>query len=292
VASRARTAVVLIENIQCTSAIVRVAWTPVRREPRHASEMVSQVLLGEVLESADSTDGHGSHPDWAAIRGLDGYEGFVTRGSLLECTGPAALDWNSRADSTSLGTGLDTVGKECVGGCQTPGHAPWGAKLASAGDGLLELPGGCRVNPTVPSRIIAEADRATLYARDPAKLVKTSELWLGAPYLWGGRTLSGVDCSGFVQSVFSLHGFQLARDSLDQFKAGSRVTQSQPGDLWFFAFDGGPVSHVGICMGDTRMIHASETRGCVALDDVGDGDSGDYGRLLAEGFVGAVRLGG
>jgi hypothetical protein len=224
----------------------------------------------------------------------DGYNGFVTLGSLLACTESVAADWISKASTTSLGTGLNPIDVDDAGDrSSTPRYAPWGAKLASAGDGKLELPVGGLVEATDLNRMVADADRTDRYPRIPAAIVRTAMGWLGTPYVWGGRTDQGADCSGFVQSVFGLHGFVLDRDSGDQFEAGSRVGGPESGqagaagDLWFFAFDDGPVSHVGICLGDARMIHASETRGCVAIDVVGEGA---YGGRLADGFVGAVRV--
>ena len=283
------------------SAIVRVSWTPVRRDPRHASEMVNQVLLGEALNLLDFTGGS-VRPEWAAIRAPDGYEGFVTRGSLHECTESEAADWNSRADATSLGTGLELIddgddgnGGDGNGSSDAPHHAPWGSRLTPLEDGALELPGGRRADPVDPQQMVSGADRVIRFPRNPATLVRTASEWLGTPYLWGGRTELGTDCSGFVQSVLAVHGFKIARDSRDQFEAGSRVAAAESlreevvGDLWFFAWDGGSVSHVGICIGDGRLIHASETRGCVAIDQLGEGV---FGRRLSEGFVGAVRPGG
>jgi len=282
------------ETPRLGSAIVRVSWAPLRREPRHASEMVSQVLLGEALEVLEPTDGTIVHPGWAVVRALDGYNGFVTLGSLLACSGSVAADWTSRASSTSLGTGLNPIDVDDAGDCTDASrYAPWGAKLAPAGDGKLELPGGGYVEATDLNRLVAAGDRADRYPRDPATIVRTAMEWLGTPYVWGGRTDQGADCSGFVQSVYSIHGFALARDSGDQFESGPKVggpdsgQAGVAGDLWFFAFDDGPVSHVGICLGDARMIHASETRGCVAIDVVGEGD---YGGTLADGFIGAVRV--
>ena len=276
------------------SAIVRVSWTPVRCDPRHAAEMVSQALLGEVLNLLDSTSGS-LRPEWAPVRAPDGYEGFVTRGSLHMCTEPEAADWSSRADTTSLGTGLNPLAGDSGTGA-TPRHAPWGARLAPLGDGTLELPGGGggRADPVDPERMITGSDRAIRFPRNPATLIRTAAEWLGAPYLWGGRTEQGTDCSGFVQAVLALHGFAIPRDSRDQIEEGSRVEAAEnlsdgvAGDLWFFAWDGGPVSHVGICLGGVQMIHASETRGCVAIDQL---DEGGFGRRLSEGFVGAVRPG-
>lgn len=282
------------ERPRLESAIVRVSWAPLRREPRHSAEMVSQVLLGEALEIVEPADDTTVRPGWVAIRAPDGYQGFVPLGSLLACTGSAAADWISRASTTSLGTGLKPIEIDDAGDrSSTPRYAPWGAKLASVGGDRLELPGGGQVDPVDLNKLVAEAERVVRYPRDPARIVQTAMEWLGTPYLWGGRADQGTDCSGFVQSVFGLHGIALDRDSGDQFEAGPKVGGPESGqagvagDLWFFAFHDGPISHVGINMGEARMIHASETRGCVAIDVVGEGD---YGGMLADGFVGAVRV--
>ena len=271
-----------------TQAIVRVSWAPLRREPRHASEMVSQVLLGEVLELADPPDSSRPPTDWAFARCPDAYEGFVTHGSLHTCGPDEAAGWAARADLTSLGTGLVALDTESL----TPRHAPFGARVASGSPGVVELPDGSRANPSDPGSVISDLDRAGRYPPNPAAIVLTAGQWLGAPYVWGGRTEQGADCSGFVQAVLGLHGFPLPRDSRDQFKGGSRAAsadvqrESIAGDLWFFAWEGRPVSHVGICLGGARMVHSSETRGCVAIDALGEGD---FGRRLLEGLVGFVR---
>ena len=126
------------------------------------------------------------------------------------------------------------------------------------------------------------------FSRHPSStLIESAMKWLGVPYVWGGRTEHGADCSGFAQSVYAFHGIGLRRDSRDQFEAGPVVSgPAAPGDLLFFAWDDKPISHVGINLGDGRMIHASETRGCVAIDVLGEND---FGTRLAEGFVGGVR---
>lgn len=241
--------------------------------------MISQLVLGEVVEMLDRvTD------DWFRVRGPDGYAGVITRGALRLVTDEDAKAWVAAADGFSLGTGLR-------GG--PGGFAPWGARLPRASAGGVLLPDGGQVEPSDESRIVFGPARALDYPGDPAAAADTAREWLGAPYHWGGRIREGTDCSGFVQAVYALHGFRLPRDSADQRESAGGLqaghdpaAEGRPGDLWFFAWDGGPVSHVGICLGDARMIHASETRGGVAVDRLGEGP---FGARLAAGWTGAVR---
>jgi len=90
-------------------------------------------------------------------------------------------------------------------------------------------------------------------------LVETARSYLGVPYLWGGTTDQGFDCSGLAMAVYQLNGLRLPRSSGAQFDAGRTVGSDdlQPGDLVFFAMAGrGRVSHVGIYTGDGFFIHA------------------------------------
>ena len=95
------------------------------------------------------------------------------------------------------------------------------------------------------------------------KIISTARQYIGVPYLWGGTTPNGFDCSGFVQYVFDLHGISLPRTSKEQFTAGSWVSKSnlQPGDLVFFNTSGSGVSHLGIYIGNGQFIHSSSSKG-------------------------------
>lgn len=266
------------------SAVVRVSWSPLRRAPDHRAEMVNQLVLGEVVELLERPA-----EEWYAVRASDGYEGHTTVAALRPLSESDAAAWTAAADGFSLGTELH----DAVGGFA--GTAPWGARLPRASEGRLLHPDGRPIAPADPGRIVFGPERALAYATEASAAVETAGDWMGSPYHWGGRIRSGTDCSGLVQAVFALHGFRLKRDSRQQFAAGPRlpagpdlVSDGRPGDLWFFAWDGEPVSHVGICLGEGRMIHASETRGCVAVDRLGEGA---FGRELEEGLVGAVRPG-
>ena len=95
--------------------------------------------------------------------------------------------------------------------------------------------------------------------KDKSKLVETATLYLNTPYLWGGKTPFGIDCSGFVQMVYKLNGFKILRDASQQASQGdalSFIEESEPGDLAFFDNNEGDIIHVGIIMEDHRIIHA------------------------------------
>ena len=92
-----------------------------------------------------------------------------------------------------------------------------------------------------------------------ANLVQTAFLYLNAPYLWGGKTPFGIDCSGFTQMVYKLNGYKLLRDASQQATQGealSFIEESEPGDLAFFDNNEGVITHVGIIMKDNYIIHA------------------------------------
>lgn len=91
------------------------------------------------------------------------------------------------------------------------------------------------------------------------KVVQFALTWEGTPYLWGGNTRSGVDCSGFVQSVYAHIGIKLPRTSYEQFRQGVGISRHNlaPGDLVFFSTNGPGASHVGIYLGNDQFISAT-----------------------------------
>jgi cell wall-associated NlpC family hydrolase len=116
-----------------------------------------------------------------------------------------------------------------------------------------------------------------------ANLTATARAYLGVPYLWGGTTAKGFDCSGLAMAVYRLNGLQLPRNSREQFDAGTAVSPDhlRPGDLLFFGPGGrGPISHVAIYVGNGTFVHASNRGRRIASASL----SGTYFR---ETFVGA-----
>ncbi|HAV55466.1 MAG TPA: hydrolase Nlp/P60, partial [Aequorivita sp.] len=90
-------------------------------------------------------------------------------------------------------------------------------------------------------------------------IIETALLYLNSPYLWGGKTPFGIDCSGFTQMVYKLNGYKLLRDASQQATQGealSFIEESEPGDLAFFDNEEGKITHVGIIMKENYIIHA------------------------------------
>ena len=114
-------------------------------------------------------------------------------------------------------------------------------------------------------------------------LTRTALRYLGAPYVWGGESPSGVDCSGFVQAVFRRNGITLPRTADAQFEAGHRVSEGglQPGDLVFFQTYAEGASHVGIYLGSGQFVHASSSNG-VRVDSLSES-------YYSSRFIGARR---
>jgi cell wall-associated NlpC family hydrolase len=136
---------------------------------------------------------------------------------------------------------------------------PWPARLALTGEergwSAVRLEDGR--DGFVPTREVA-AGRAPGGDPTGARLVKTARALVGAPYLWGGRSAWGFDCSGLVQSVFAWHGLVLPRDSQKQWERGGGRgrPKSRPGDLLFFGPDERRITHVALATGSDGFLHA------------------------------------
>ncbi len=100
------------------------------------------------------------------------------------------------------------------------------------------------------------------------RILEIAKLYLGSPYLWGGRSIFGIDSSGFVQMVFKLDGILLPRDASQQLNTGNTINfieEAKAGDLAFFENEEGSIVHVGILMGNDKIIHAS---GEIKIDSI------------------------
>ena len=216
-----------------------------RSEASDKSELISQVLYGDyfkVLEHRKS---------WSRIRlGFDKYEGWIDNKQFLFID---QLEYQDLHKSDPLMT-TDLV--DFITNQKQQLHP---ILLGSSLNGLSYL------------KHAFEGEKS-IGTKDKSKLVETAVLYLNTPYLWGGKTPFGIDCSGFVQMVYKLNGFKILRDASQQASQGdalSFIEESEPGDLAFFDNNEGEIIHVGIIMEDHRIIHAHGTVRIDLLDQSG-----------------------
>lgn len=258
-------------------AVVTAAVAPLLQQPRVNAPRVNEALHGEPLALLQRRE------DWLCVRGADGYLGWTHAGYVTLGSTDWLEDWLARATVRSLGCELELQGARL--------RLPIGARLAARRDGSIEAADG-RL-----ARVAGGAVRSLTELHAEARLVAPPELarrWFGgAPYLWGGRTEWGVDCSGLAQSIYAARGVGLPRDSDQQFGVGVEIPLASlgagyhAGDLLFFAEDG-RVGHVALWAGAGRIVHATLSRGGVVTEEL----FGDEPRLrrLRDQLVGVRRM--
>lgn len=265
-------------------AIIRSAVAPLYQDPRIPSSMITQLVLGGRVELL-SREGV-----WWRIRGEDGYIGWMHQGYLEVVTAELAQAW----ERGETGEPVVSLGAELSDEEDTVlARLPWGARIIRFSPDVYAIPDGRRGR--VGSGEVVPVDR--LFDRFPPRgdsVTRTARRWLGAPYLWGGVTMGGADCSGMTQAVLWMHGIALPRDSDLQARVGELLETGtdfehcKPGDLLFFSENAERTTHVAISLGDGLIIHASLTNGEVAINDL-NGDS-DFERKLKSIFTHARRV--
>jgi len=265
-------------------AAVRASIAPLHGEPRISSAQVSQYLIGDRLELLGRRD------DWWRVRGYDGYHGWIHAGYLTTGDAAWARDWNPDSESD----GVVSLGVDLVDDAGEPlARLPWGARVMRAGTDRVRLPDG-RVGQVAHGELVPRGQLAQRFPASGPELARTALRWLGTPYLWGGITPAGADCSGFVKAVCRLHGIDLPRDSDQQARVGSAVEPGHdfsgclPGDLLFFAERRERVTHVALSLGGSRIVHSALSNGGVKIDDLRD--AGELARRLSSTFVAARRI--
>src|ERR1700744_4544853 len=229
--------------------ICNLAMIPVRAEANELSEMVSQLLFGETFEILEWVE------KWARIVTTDDhYTGWVSR---LQFTMLGHLAYQQlKREHSPLTYGAVT---------QAWKKSDYTILYLPVGSSLAFLEGNT-------CKIVNEKFEIIGPKGDIENFVTTAKSFLNAPYLWGGRTHFGIDCSGFTQAVYRLRGVQLQRDASMQVNQGELVKSLEDiklGDLAFFHNDKGNVTHVGIMLNKEYITHASGRVKIDMLDETG-----------------------
>ena len=212
--------------------ICNLSIVPLRLEPSDASELVSQVIYGDLFKVLEQ------RKNWSKIRiAFDTYEGWVDNKQYAEITEEQYSDLKRQPLKLS---------GDLVEFIQDKNEQLHPIVFGSGLNGLSVLNHGY--------------DGGLISGRHPkSQIIQTAFTYLNAPYLWGGKTPFGIDCSGLTQMVYKLNGYKLLRDASQQATQGealSFIEESEPGDLAFFDNSEGVITHVGLIMEDNYIIHA------------------------------------
>lgn len=228
---------------------------PVRAISDHTSEMISQLLYGEHFKILEQ------RKYWSKIRvAFDKQEGWICTDQIMT---------------------IDQITYDGLESLQTHNHtADLVSIIEKGGSVLVPIVLGSSVPFKVFPKDKFDGNLATS-KKDRRKLIDTALLYLNAPYLWGGKTPFGIDCSGLTQMVYKINGYRLLRNASQQATQGtalSFIEESEPGDLAFFDNSEGIIHHVGIIMENNYIIHAHGKVRIDRLDHTGifNTDTGRY----------------
>lgn len=228
-------------------AVCCVPVSTLRKQPDHIAEMVSQQLFGECCTIVEYV------PGWVKIKcTYDAYEGWCQASHVVEINEDQFIFEKEKLTKAYVASVIYNGQKMFV---------PFGSSIATFKKG----------------KAIWQNNKCTFkggnYTPSKEKVSKKKISWITAkyintPYLWGGKSIFGIDCSGFSQSVFKFLNIKLPRDSWQQAEAGDTIEtlqHSQCGDLCFFNNEEGRIVHVGILLDRHKIIHSS---GKVRIDKI------------------------
>lgn len=256
--------------------IVNISVCNIRSEPKHSAELATQSLLGTPLRV------HKKRGEWYLVQTPDDYFGWLDEGGLITMNEETYIHWrNSPKVIYTADFGFAYKTDRHMGAVVsdlTSGNLLL-FRSESRGSVLAAFPDGRTAH--IPSEKVERLDQ-WLASRQPdsTRILQTAQSFLGRPYLWGGTSGKGVDCSGFTKMVYYMNGLLLARDASQQVHTGKLIETDTtfsnllPGDLLFFgqkASEGQRerIRHVAIYMGDGKVIHAT---GQVKIQSLRRGD--------------------
>ena len=270
--------------------LVNVSVCNIRFISSYDAEMVSQALMGTPVKILKKENG------WLLIQTPDMYLGWVDSDAIAAKSVREHDNWKSssrlfytaKTGDIYSDWSMVKVISDIVAGCilEMAGNQKSGYEV--------KLPDGREGYIPTEKAILLDQLTVDTYL-NPKNLVSSAESFMGIPYLWGGTSLKGFDCSGFVKTIYFLNGIILARDASQQFQNGMRLRRGsfpdslKKGDLLFFGTSrrGRPrATHVGMYIGDTEFIHCS---GMVKVNSL-DSTRINFSRFRRDSFLGVRRV--
>ena len=219
--------------------ICNLSIVPVRIVDSDKSEMINQLIYGDIIEILEEKE------KWVKIKSVfDDYIGWIDKKQYFKIDNNISVNLDKPVYSVDLVEFIENNNNELV-------TIPIGSDISN-----ISL-----MNHKFDGKYISGK-------KDRNSIVNTALSFLNSPYLWGGKTPFGIDCSGFTQMVYKINGYNLFRDANDQANQGetlSFIEESEAGDLAFFNNDQGDIIHVGIILENNHIIHAS---GKVRIDRI------------------------
>ncbi|NLN24165.1 MAG: C40 family peptidase [Bacteroidetes bacterium] len=221
--------------------LCNLSIVPLRAEASDTSELISQILYGEFFIVIKKTQ------KWSFIRlSHDNYEGWIDNKQYASISETVYFELKEKKPRFSADLVDFVIGKN---------------------EELIPITSGSTVSSCsyLDHRFEGQVYNSK---NSKSKIIHTALNFLNAPYLWGGKSPFGIDCSGFTQLIYRMQGFSLLRDASQQATQGeslSFIEESEAGDLAFFDNEEGRIIHVGILMSDNYIIHA---HGKVRIDRI------------------------
>ncbi|HEA19906.1 hypothetical protein LCGC14_1868930 [marine sediment metagenome] len=254
-------------------ALINISVANLRSEPKHSAELATQATLGTPVKVLKK------EKEWYYIQTPDNYLSWVDHGGIELMDDQIMAHWKSTPKlifTKTYGHSYEGLDRKQPVSDLVAGNI---LEIIESGDGFYKVsyPDGRQAYVSMDE---AEPYNTWLENLKPNadSLIATSKTLMGVPYLWGGTSTKGMDCSGFTKTVYFLNGMVIPRDASQQVLTGKAVDSVanfenlEKGDLLFFgrkANDTLPekVVHVGIWMGNNEFIHASEMVRISSMDE-------------------------